>query len=82
MSKINNMERYKPLTHSLRIKIDDAFDRQIGELKICKHNALGMARLIAGPVTKRLIRGLSEYEAEKWAEKQGKVRMQNDKRKD
>ena len=60
MSKINSMKEYKPLTPNLRAKIDDAFDRQIGELKISKHNALVMARIIASPVTKRLIHGWSD----------------------
>lgn len=58
MSKINDMERYKPLTPNLRIKIDDAFDRQIEELKTCNPNTLVMAQISALQACKGFIHGV------------------------
>ncbi len=60
MSKINNLERYKPLTPHLRAKIDLSFDRQIEELKMCKPNALVMAQINALEASKKLIHGLPD----------------------
>ena len=54
------MEGYKPLTPSLRIKIDDAFDQQIEELKMCKPNALVMVQISALQAYKRLVHGLPD----------------------
>lgn len=54
------MEGYKPLTPSLRIEIDDAFDRQVEELKTCKPNALVMVQISALQTYKQLIRGLPD----------------------
>ena len=56
----NNMERYKPLTPNLRIKIDNAFDRQINELKTCKTNTLVMEQISALQAYKRFIHGLPD----------------------
>ena len=54
------MEEYKPLTPSLRTKIDDAFDRQVEELKTCESNALVMVQISALQAYKRLIHGLPD----------------------
>lgn len=54
------MEGYKPLTPSLRTKIDDVFDNQIKELKTCEPNALVMAQISALQAYKRLVHGLPE----------------------
>lgn len=54
------MEEYKPLTPSLRAKIDDAFDRQVEELKTCEPNALVTAQISAVQAYKRLIHGLPD----------------------
>lgn len=54
------MERCKPLTPSLRAEIDDAFDRQVEELKTCEPNALVMAQISALQSCKRLIHGLPD----------------------
>lgn len=54
------MEEYKPLTPSLRIKIEDAFDRQLEELKTCESNALVTMQISALESYKRLIRGLPD----------------------
>ena len=54
------MEGYKPLTPSLRSKIDDAFDQQVEELKTCKPNALVMVQISALQSYKRLIHGLPD----------------------
>ncbi len=39
------MEYYKPLTPNLRIEIDNAFDKQINELKTCEDNVLVRAQI-------------------------------------
>ena len=54
------MEEYKPLTPSFRTEIDDAFDRQVEELKTCKPNALVMVQISALQAYKRLIHGLPD----------------------
>ena len=54
------MEEYKPLTPSFRIEIDDAFNRQIEELKTCEPNALVMVQISALQTSKRLIHGLPD----------------------
>ena len=54
------MEEYKPLTPSLRTKIDDAFDRQVEELKTCEPNALVMVQISALQSSKKLIHGLPD----------------------
>lgn len=54
------MEEYKPLTPSFRVKIDDAFDQQIKELKTCEPNALVMVEINALQTCKRLIHGLPD----------------------
>ena len=54
------MERYRPLTPNLRVKIDNAFDRQINELKTCKTNTLVMMQINALQTSKRLIHMLPD----------------------
>ena len=54
------MTDYKPLTPNLRIKIDNAFDRQINELKTCKSNTLVMVQINALQTSKRLIHMLPD----------------------
>lgn len=54
------MEEYKPLTPNFRTEIDDAFDRQVEELKTCEPNALVMAQISALQTCKRLIHGLPD----------------------
>lgn len=54
------MEGYKLLTSSFRTEIDDAFDRQIKELKTCEPNALVMVQISALQTYKRLIHGLPD----------------------
>lgn len=54
------MEEYKPLTPSFRAEIDDAFSRQIEELKTCEPNALVMAQISALQAYNRLIHGLPD----------------------
>lgn len=54
------MKGYKPLTPSFRTEIDDAFDRQVEELKTCKPNALVMVQISALQEYKRLIHGLPD----------------------
>ncbi len=54
------MEIYKPLTPSLRMKIDNAFDRQINELKTCEDNALVRAQISALQAYKRIIHRLPD----------------------
>lgn len=54
------MEGYKPLTPSLRAEIDDAFDRQVEELKTCDPNALVMVQISALQAYKRLVHGLPD----------------------
>jgi hypothetical protein len=55
-----NMERYKPLTPNLRAKIDDAFDKQIEELKTCQPNSLVMIQINALQTSKKLIHWLPD----------------------
>lgn len=54
------MEGYKSLTPSLRTEIDDAFDRQVEELKTCKPNTLVMVQISALQAYKSLIHGLPD----------------------
>lgn len=54
------MEGYKPLTPSFRTEIDDAFDRQIEELKTCEPNTLVMVQISALQAYKNLIHGLPD----------------------
>lgn len=54
------MEGYKPLTPSLRAKIDDAFDQQVEELKTCKPNSLVMIQISALQSYKRLVHRLPD----------------------
>lgn len=54
------METYKPLTPSLRLDINIAFDKQIEELKTCKPNGLVNAQISALKTSKRLINGLPD----------------------
>lgn len=54
------MEDYKPLTPNLRMKIDNAFDKQINELKTCKSNMLVMVQINALQTSKRLIHMLPD----------------------
>lgn len=54
------MERYRPLTPSLRAEIDNAFDRQINELMTCKTNTLVMIQINALQTSKKLIHGLPD----------------------
>lgn len=54
------MEGYKPLTPIFRTEIDDAFERQIEELKTCESNALVMAQISALQAYKRIIHGLPD----------------------
>lgn len=54
------MGEYKPLTPSFRTEIDDAFNRQIEELKTCEPNALVMAQISALQAYKSLIHGLPD----------------------
>lgn len=54
------MQEYKPLTPSFRTKIDDAFNRQIEELKTCEPNVLVMAQISALQAYKELIHGLPD----------------------
>ena len=54
------MEGYKPLTPSFRTEIDDAFDRQVKELKTCELNALVMVQISALQAYKSLIHGLPD----------------------
>ena len=54
------MEGYKPLTPSLRAEIDDAFDRQVEELKTCDPNTLVMVQISALQAYKRLVHGLPD----------------------
>lgn len=51
---------YRPLTPSLRLDINIAFDKQIEELKTCKPNALANAQINALKTGKRLINGLPD----------------------
>lgn len=54
------MTEYKPLTPSLRLDIDIAFDKQIEELKTCKSNALVNMQIEGLRMYKRLINGLPD----------------------
>lgn len=54
------MEGYKPLTPGFRTEIDDAFDRQVEELKTCEPNALVMAQISALQAYKRLVHELPD----------------------
>lgn len=54
------MSEHKPLTPSFRAEIDDAFNRQVEELKSCEPNALVMAQISALQAYKRLIHGLPD----------------------
>ena len=54
------MEGYKLLTPSFREEIDDAFDRQLEELKTCEPNALVMAEISALQTGKGLIHRLPD----------------------
>ena len=54
------MTEYKPLTPSLRLDINIAFNKQIEELKTCKPNALVNAQIEALRMGKRLINGLPD----------------------
>ena len=54
------MTEYKPLTPSLRLDINIAFDKQIEELKTCKPNALVNMQIEALRMLKRLINGLPD----------------------
>ena len=54
------IEGYKPLTPSLRAKIDKGFDDMISELKTCKPNALVIAQVNALNTYKKLIHGLPD----------------------
>lgn len=54
------MTEYKPLTPSLRLDIDIAFNKQIEELKTCKPNALVNMQIEGLRMHKRLINGLPD----------------------
>lgn len=54
------MQEYKPLTPRFRTEIEDAFNRQIEELKTCEPNALVMAQISSLQAEKRLIHGLPD----------------------
>ena len=54
------MTEYKPLTPSLRLDINIAFNKQIEELKTCKPNALVNMQIEALRMYKRLINGLPD----------------------
>lgn len=54
------MEEYKPLTPSLRTEIDNAFDRQVEELKTCDPNALVMVQISVLQAYKKLVHGLPD----------------------
>ena len=54
------METYKPLTPSLRLDINIAFDKQIEELKTCKPNALVNIQIEGLRMYKTLINGLPD----------------------
>lgn len=54
------MTEYKPLTPSLRLDINIAFDKQIEELKTCKPNALVNVQIEGLQMYKRLINGLPD----------------------
>ena len=54
------MTEYKPLTPSLKLDINIAFDKQIEELKTCKPNALVNIQIEGLQMYKRLINGLPD----------------------
>lgn len=54
------MAGYKPLTPNFRQDINNAFDKQITELKECKPNALVNVQIEALSMYKRLINGLPD----------------------
>lgn len=54
------MAGYKPLTPNFRQDINNAFDKQIAELKECEPNALVSVQIEALSMYKRLINGLPD----------------------
>ena len=54
------MKEYKPLTPNLRAKIDDAYDKQIEELKTCQPNSLVTIQINVLQASKKLIHWLPD----------------------